>query len=94
MAGRAGAMIVETMIRLKPVADKTEVTIHFLASDQSLGFSESLGQLKVTKNRSADWGSRGVSSVPFGPSTLDLVDCAFVEPLVILSLTLETRVLW
>ena len=33
---RAGAMIVETMMRLKPVAERTSVTVHFLLLDQHL----------------------------------------------------------
>lgn len=33
----AGAMIVETMMRLKPVAESTSVTVHFLTLGQSLG---------------------------------------------------------
>lgn len=44
MVGRAGAMMVETMIRLKPVADSTSVTIHFLPARQSCGLEGSLGR--------------------------------------------------
>jgi hypothetical protein len=36
MVVRAGAMIVDTIMRLKPVADKTSVTVHFLELDQHL----------------------------------------------------------
>ena len=46
-------MTVETMIRLKPVADRTPVTVHFLSSGQSLGFSSSVGRAKVTKKESS-----------------------------------------
>jgi hypothetical protein len=33
----AGAMIVETMMRLKPVAERTSVTVHLLVVGQFLG---------------------------------------------------------
>ena len=33
MVESAGAMMVETMMRLKPVAERTSVTIHFLELD-------------------------------------------------------------
>ena len=33
----AGAMIVLTIMRLKPVAERTSVTVHFLEVGQSLG---------------------------------------------------------
>ena len=43
MVLRAGAMMVETMMRLKPVAERTSVTVHFFEVDQSLvGVSHSL----------------------------------------------------
>ena len=41
-------MIVETIIRLKPVADKMPVTAHFLRIGQSFGFSASKGVVNVT----------------------------------------------
>jgi hypothetical protein len=40
MVLRAGAMIVETMMRLKPVAERTSVTVHFFTVGQSLGLNE------------------------------------------------------
>ncbi len=40
----AGAMIVLTMMRLKPVAERTSVTVHFLEEDQSLGLGEKLNE--------------------------------------------------
>ena len=45
---RAGAMIVDTMIRLKPVAERTLVTVHFCRSGHCMGFSASWGSAKVT----------------------------------------------
>lgn len=33
----AGAMIVDTMMRLKPVAERTSVTVHFVTLEKSLG---------------------------------------------------------
>lgn len=36
IVGSAGAMIVDTMILLKPVAERTSVTVHFFALDQHL----------------------------------------------------------
>lgn len=50
MVPRAGAIMVDTMIRLNPVADITLVTSHFLFAGQSLGFSESGDELNVTRN--------------------------------------------
>jgi len=43
---------VETMMRLKPVADSADVTPHFIFLDQFLGSSGSPG-LKVTRNASS-----------------------------------------
>lgn len=57
MVVSAGAMMVETMIRLKPVALRTSVTAHLVRVGQSLGFMGS-GAEKVTRNGSdplADW---------------------------------------
>lgn len=42
-------MIVETIMRLKPVADNMSVMTHFRVVDQSLGLSESVGNRKVTR---------------------------------------------
>jgi hypothetical protein len=39
----AGAMIVETMMRLKPVAERTSVTVHFFVVGQSLGLEQDAG---------------------------------------------------
>lgn len=39
MVGRVGAMMVEIMMRLKPVADKTSVTIYLRPVGQSMGFA-------------------------------------------------------
>ena len=44
--GRAGARMVETMIRLKPVRERMEVTDHFRVRGQSLGLRGSFGWLK------------------------------------------------
>lgn len=46
---KAGAIIVETMMRLKPVAERTSVTAHFRLVGQSLGFSASYSGLKTTR---------------------------------------------
>ena len=46
--------MVETMILLKPVADKMPVTVHFLRVDQSFGFSASNGVVNVTVRGSCD----------------------------------------
>ena len=53
MIERAGAMMVDTMIRLKAVADKAAVTAHFLNAGQSLGFSQSKGVVNVTRKVSS-----------------------------------------
>ena len=42
---RAGAMIVETMMRLKPVAESTSVTVHFFELDQHLSCVSKKGHL-------------------------------------------------
>ena len=49
MVDRAGAMMVETMIRLNPVAESTSVTAHFRPVDQSRGLSGSYGNAKATR---------------------------------------------
>lgn len=48
--GRAGAIIVLTIIRLKPVADKTLVTTHLRDGAQSFGLSGSEASLKATRS--------------------------------------------
>lgn len=50
---RAGAMMVETMMRLNAVAERTSVTSHFLREGQSLGLSASKDVSKVTKKGSS-----------------------------------------
>lgn len=57
MVDRAGAIIVETMIRLKPVTDRTLVTTHFLRVAQSLGFTYSNPVEKLTRNGSSEAGA-------------------------------------
>ncbi len=42
--------MVETMIRLKPVADRTPSTVHFLSGGQSLGFLQTDGAGNLTRN--------------------------------------------
>jgi len=54
MVESAGAMMVETMMRLKPVADRTLVTAHFLVAGQFWGFSRSMGVANLTKKGSSD----------------------------------------
>jgi hypothetical protein len=49
MCVSAGAMIVDTMIRLKPVKERTEVTSHLRGTDQSLGLLGSRGVSKATR---------------------------------------------
>ena len=44
--------MVETMMRLKPVAERTPVTAHFRARDQSLGLEGSVGRVKVMRKGS------------------------------------------
>lgn len=48
----AGATMVETMMRLKPVVARTSVTAHLRPVGQSLGLSVSYGSAKTTRNRS------------------------------------------
>jgi hypothetical protein len=48
----AGAMIVDTIMRLKPVAERTSVTAHLLLFGQSFGFSASNGSANATRNGS------------------------------------------
>ncbi|KAJ5104464.1 hypothetical protein NUU61_001811 [Penicillium alfredii] len=50
MVDSAGAMIVETMMRLNPVADRTSVTAHLRLAVQSLEFSLSHGWANVTSS--------------------------------------------
>lgn len=52
---RAGAMIVETMMRFRPVAERMLVTRHFLRVGQSLGFKAS-GEENVTRKGSSRGG--------------------------------------
>ena len=49
MVLRAGAMMVETMMRLKPVAERTSVTVHFFTVGQSSGL---LGHSQFRNGRS------------------------------------------
>jgi hypothetical protein len=64
--------MVETMIRLKPVADKTPVTAHFLRGGQSLGFSLSTGAVNVTREALPGAGVATVFS-PFSVSTASFI---------------------
>lgn len=47
--GRAGAMIVETIMRLKPVKKRMRVAVQFRRAGQSCGFEGSVGELKMTR---------------------------------------------
>ncbi len=48
----AGATMVETMMRLKPVVARTSVTAHLRPVGQSLGLSVSYGSENATRNGS------------------------------------------
>ena len=69
---RAGAIMVDTMMRLKPVAERTSVTAHLRPVLQFFGFSASKGSAKVTKNGSS-WLLRlvtGANTTSFGEAAL------------------------
>ncbi len=53
MSGKAGAMMVDTMMRLKPVAESTSVTAHLRRIRQFLGFEVSFSPEKVTRKGSS-----------------------------------------
>ena len=71
MVDKAGAMMVDTMILLNPVADSTLVTRNFLSRDQSRGFWDSKVGEKVTRNGSSCVNALVVSgsNVSFPPSS-------------------------
>ena len=46
MVGMAGAMIVDTMILLNPVAESASVTVHFKVVLQSFGLSRRLARIR------------------------------------------------
>lgn len=62
-------MMVDTMMRLNPVADRTPVTVHFRTAGQSFGFSGSKGVLKATRRASCCVGVL-TSVVPFSSSAV------------------------
>jgi hypothetical protein len=85
MVDSAGAMMVLTIIRLKPVAESTSVTAHLRREGQSLGFSASKFGEKATRNgssllRATGWGgnrggaasmsARGICKVASGVKLL------------------------
>lgn len=82
---RAGAMIVDTIIRLKPVAERTSVTVHFLTVGQSFGLDKAnrrvlawmsrLHQFELT-NFSASYVAS--KQIKYGSSRFVLDSCAAV----------------
>lgn len=69
--GNAGAMIVDTMMRLKPVAERTLVTAHLRRSGHCLGLWGSCGSAKVTTSEDV-WSSTFVSRVTAARETISL----------------------
>ena len=83
MVPKAGAIIVDTVIRVKPVADITPVTIHLRLLCQFLGFPVSFPWSNVTKSSSVSAVAGAIfstSTLLFSPGvTMLLAGCVLAE---------------